>query len=65
MEILWYENIVNQTAHGNSMVWKYCKSDCSWKFCNLMGQNTTYDDKPSYIAYKPISTFTDVKDIGY
>jgi hypothetical protein len=30
-----------------------------------MGQNTTYDDKPSYIAYKPISTFTDVKDIGY
>jgi len=53
------------TVHGNSLVWKYCKSDFWWKFCNLKGQNAIYDDKPNYDDCKPISTFTDVTDIGY
>lgn len=30
-----------------------------------MGQNVTYDDKPSYNVYKPICIFTNVTDIGY
>ena len=65
MEILWYENIVNQAVHKNFLVWKYCKSDCWWKFCKLMGQNAIYDDKPSYNVCKPICTLADVTDVGY
>ena len=30
-----------------------------------MGQNATYDDKPSYDVCKPICTFTGVTDNGY
>jgi hypothetical protein len=65
MDILWYENIVNQTVHGNSLLWEYFKSDFWWKFCKLKCQNAIYDDKPNDDACKPICTFTDVTDIGY
>jgi hypothetical protein len=63
MDIVWYENTVNQNGHGD---WyeNIVHQTSSLKLCSLMSQTETYEGIPSYSVYKDICTFTDVTDIG-